>query len=262
MIDDDTDEFKSQHKKFVIFKKNNKKSKGVTKAIKKIFFPSFVYKNLRGKTVSNVGGLSYKKARNRGKLLDTQLSKLKGDKTLLSIPKRALDETKLFIEFLKARDVYVESSQFKVANSEWNICTDIDIILRSNDENNDFRIIVEMKCGCLHRRKEIPLKKSQNLLNNVSVCALHLHQMQVLLGKKMFERNLSQKTEPIVMLKDCMLIYIDLQNGIECIEEKDFKVKFTEKVDLTLQKNSNRLASGKPRKQKFKNKSQKSTKKK
>ena len=241
------DNFKSCHKKFVIFESSSMKSKGVTKAIKRIFFPSFVYKNLRGQTIQNVGGLSFKKAKNRGKLLDKQLTSLKGDK-LLNMPKRALEETKIFIKFLKSRNLYIEFAQHKVGNSDWNIATDIDLILRSLDLKNDFRVLVEIKSGCLHRRKEIPLKFSQNLSENVTVCAMHLHQLQILLGKKMFERNnMSGKIEK-VELRDCLLIYIDLKDGLECIEEADFKVKYTEKIDLTLQKHSNFLSSGKKKK--------------
>jgi hypothetical protein len=230
-------------KRCVIFDSTAQRSKGVIKVIKNVFFPGFHHKFLRGARISNKGGLSFLQARRRGILIDSQLSKAIGNK----IPPRSCDETKLIITFFRARGYYIEKAQESVGYSPWRLATAIDLILRPLDEFHDHRVIVEIKFGCLHRRLSVPNTVSQYIVPEVPTSPIFLHQLQTLIGKRLFE--LTDNTLP---LEGAWLLYVDRVKGIECIEEKAFEVKWSKQVEETLESTANRLANGLSSKKKSK----------
>ena len=234
-------------KRCVIFSETQQRSKGVTKVIKTVFFKAFSMSKLRGTRPQNKGGLSLRQAKARGKLLDSQLARLVGDKSLLRAPPRACQETLLAMEFIRERGMYIEAAQREVGYSDWRLATSIDLVLRPVvicDARDDERIVVEVKRGCLYRRMTVPNATSKHLRPAVPVSPLCMHQTQALIGKRLL-----QLTDESVPLGDCWLMYVDLINGVECVTEPEFTVKWTDVSDLALQLTSGRLASGRARKQ-------------
>jgi hypothetical protein len=159
-------------KRSMVFAQTKQRSKGLTKVIKTVFFPGYKYGKLRGPRLK--GTLKFKSARRRGKTIDHQLGQCVGKQ--VKTPPRVTSETKLLLDFIKARDYYIETSQQAVGFAPWRLSTSLDLVLRPisvGGSNEDHRVVVEVKRGCLYRRCTVPTKTSQRLEPNVSVSPLY-----------------------------------------------------------------------------------------
>ena len=215
-------------KRGVFFDATRQRSKGVTKVIARVFFPTYKIRHLRGPTITNKGGLRLGKARIRGKLVDSQLAKVVGDKLLLAPPPSACVETKQIMAFVRDHGYYIEHAQYAVGYAPWRLATDIDLVLRTVT-GEDHRIVVEVKRGCLYRRHMVPNTTSQCLEPVVTVSPLHVHQLQAVIGKRLLEL-----CDTTVRIGGAWLLYVDLLHGVERIEEKDFGVQWSQLSERAL----------------------------
>ena len=234
--------FKRCGKRCVIFDATKQRSKGITKVITTVFFPTYNVRKLRGSTISNKGGLRRRQAKIRGKLVDKQLAKLTGDKMLLRPPPRACEETKQIMTFVRERGYYIEHAQYTVGYAPWRLATDIDLVLRKVSDDHS-RIVVEVKRGCLYRRHTVPHATSQHLEKVVSVSPLHVHQLQAVIGKRLLEL-----CDTTVEIAGAWLLYVDLIHGVELIEETEFDVQWTKLSEHALEATAAHLANGRSQK--------------
>jgi hypothetical protein len=203
------------NKRAVYFGKR-KWSRGVTKVIKKIFAPSYRYTKLRRSgTTPRATGLPFRKARRRGKLVDTTLDKwVKGLKTRCRIL-----EPLALIKLFESRHWSPVASQLVVAWREGRIATMIDLVL--HDDLTDRILLVEIKSGCEYRNQSTGSRLKNMGSCTVTDAPLHQHQLQILLGKDLFHRTYPKCTKPV----DSILIYVAKDGTLEVLEEKtDFTV--------------------------------------
>src|SRR4029079_19518032 len=102
----------------VTFANTHKRSKGIHKTIKCLFAPSFDFKKLVNRP-KNPGGLTFKQAKRRGKLIDSQLE---------HNSKKKLKEVHLLLSKLKELNLTITASQFVVGDEESRLATKIDLI--------------------------------------------------------------------------------------------------------------------------------------
>lgn len=226
-------------KRSMVFAQTKQRSKGVHKVIKTVFFPAYKYDKLRGSRTH--GTLKYKSARSRGKTIDRQLGKCVGQQSTKP-PLRAMNETKLILDFIKSKGYYIESSQQPVGFAPWRLATSLDLVLRplnpTAETNEDHRVVVEVKRGCLYRSCTVPNATSQRLEPSVSVSPLHMHQLQAVIGTELLRR-----TDPSLPIKS-LLLYVD-ETELEAIE--DFAVKFSATTETALLATA-QLCAGRKRK--------------
>jgi hypothetical protein len=211
-------------KRSMVFALTKQRSKGLTKVIKTVFFPDYKYDKLRGPREH--GTLKFKSARSRGKTIDRQLSKCVGHQ-LTKLQPRATNETKLILDFIKSKGYYIETAQQPVGFAPWRLATSLDLVLRPlnpDETNEDHRVVVEVKRGCLYRRCSVPGVMSQRLEPNVAVSPLHMHQLQAVIGTELLRR-----TDPSLPVQS-MLLYVETE--LEAIE--DFAVKFSATTETVL----------------------------
>lgn len=214
----------------VQFHQTKQRSKGITKVIQRLFFPSYRVQNLRGPSVRNHGGLTLKQARRRGRLIDSQLRKVVGDRTLLRPPRRACEETKKIIAFIRNRGFYIEHAQYTVGYAPWRLSTPVDLVLHSVTAP-DQRVVVEVKSGCLYRHKAIPNVCARYIDPPVPVSPSSMHQMQAVIGKRLYE--LSEQTDDVPV--HAWLLYVDMVHGVELIEQDAFCIQWCPKYENILQ---------------------------
>lgn len=228
--------FKRCGKRGVRFDTTKRRSKGVTKVLTHVFFPAYCVQHLRGPVVPNIGGLRLRAARQRGRLLDRQLATMAGDTLLLRPPPRACKETKLILAFVRERGYYIEHAQHTVGYAPWRLATDLDLVLRKLDGTH--RIVVEVKSGCLYRRRIVPGVTSRYLEPTVSVSPLHVHQLQALIGKRLLAL-----CDTTIEVGGAWLLYVDLVHGVEGIEEKDFGVRWSTGTERALEETAHHPAN-------------------
>ena len=212
-------------KRSMVFDQTKQRSKGLHKVIKTVFFPAYKYEKLRGSRVC--GTLKFKSARQRGKTIDAQLGKCVGDKNVKP-PVKATNETKIILTFIKEKGYYIEKSQQPVGFAPWRLATSLDLVLRplpQNQNGADHRVVVEVKRGCLYRECIVPGATSQRLEPSVSVCPLHMHQLQAVIGTELLRR-----TDPSIPIKSWVL-YVD-ENGLTLVD--DFAVQFSPTTETAL----------------------------
>lgn len=193
---------------------------GITKIIKKIFVPSFKFKNLQ-KVPKNVGGLKKRAACRRGKLIDTQLSQY----LLIKNQNKFCQETNLIIEKLKELNLVLIKTQFYVTDDDLKLCTFIDLI--AFDIKNQQEMIIEIKRGCHYRlcATQDGQMKFQN--PGTTDCLQNQHQLQALLGKMLYQKKFQE------IKTSCCLIYVD-EKECQYIPEADFNVTITSESLTTI----------------------------
>jgi hypothetical protein len=193
--------------------------RGLTKTIKKLFAPTFQFSKIKGRK-SNVGGLSFRKARRRGKNVDLVLAKWIHQKKKTIYTK--LKEARAIIQFLLPYQPL--ASQFCVAWEEAMIACPLDLLLY-NPSTKNF-LVVEIKTGCCNRRCSTLHGFLHNIgiKNKVSNSLLHQHQLQTLLGAHLFT-----KTTGLTNV-ETLLLYANDKGEVEACHGSDFEVQLNETV--------------------------------
>ena len=208
----------------------NIKTRGVHKVISRHFFPSYKYSVLKKKT-PNVGGLSYRNACRRGKLIDRQMSRYCSNSQ--KIPARACHETRHIINYFLSEQYTAVAAQFPVANAAYRLGTCIDVVVTDKAGNT---ILVEIKRGCQHRH----LSTGGNMLNyknnSISDALHHQHQLQIILGKQLFMKTLPQNKNV-----SCLILYVD-DIGVTAFREDDFSVGWCSEIHQKLLNTTSVLA--------------------
>jgi hypothetical protein len=226
----------------VTFQSTQQQSKGITKVIRKLFFPGYSHHKLRGSRPSNVGGLSYRQARNRGKLLDKQLQLCIG-REVSRPPPRAIRETIAILSYIAKRGYYIETAQQRVGYAPWRLATALDLVLRPLVPSaQDHRVVVEVKRGCIYRNMLVPNQTSKGLMPSVPVSPLFMHELQVILGAQLLLA--SDASLPI----DSLWVLYANDSGVECHESSDFTVQWTKTTEEYLEATAACLSNGKRKK--------------
>jgi hypothetical protein len=221
--------------KNTIFESTKQRSKGLHKVIQTVFFPQYKYNKLRG--TRRHGTMTFRSAKFRGKTIDRQLSKCIGVGT--QAPLGATNETKIVLAFIHRAGYYIETSQKPVGFAPWRLATELDLTLRPvSSDQEDHRVVVEVKRGYHYRDCTVPGATSQRLVPEVPVSPRSLHELQTVLGAELL-----RKTDPSLPIKT-MLLYVD---DVELEVVTDFQVKFSETTELALLATS-QVCAGKKRK--------------
>jgi hypothetical protein len=128
-------------------------------------------------------------------------------------------EARPIITLFECRGWTPLASQLVVAWREGRIATMIDLVLY--DENQEEIIIVEIKSGCEYRNLSTG-SKLKYLKENVTDAPIHQHQLQVLLGKELFQRTYPDCKKKVRAL----LVYISKEGDLDVIEEEDFQIHY------------------------------------
>jgi hypothetical protein len=228
-IKDQTDtKFTSIHKKYVIFQSTKQRSKGVTKVIKKVFFPGYSHRKLTG---NYVRGLKPSKARSNGKKIDSELSECVGVEPIF--PNNLLPETRHLLSYISRSGYFIESAQTPVGFAPWRLFTRIDLVLRPKNTNTnpDHRVAVEVKSGYANRKCSIKGKRSRFFNPPIEMSPLGLHKVQTLIGAELL-----RKCKPELPVKK-MLVYIS-KDGVDVIKKID--IELTSIVTDALVRSSNK----------------------
>ncbi len=190
----------------VTFMNSQKRSKGICKTIKSLFAPDFNYKLLKNKPL-NIGGLPFRVAKRKGKLIDKQLSK----ETLSS--KKKCNEVKALLNKFDELGLEILNSQFVVANEETRLATQIDLILFHKETKITY--LTEIKYSCHYRHCFIGDLRFQNN-HKINDSLHHQHQLQILIGRWLHGSN-----------NHVLLIYINTDLTIDVFTEDQFEAKLT-----------------------------------
>jgi hypothetical protein len=222
--------------KSMIFESTKQRSKGLHKVIQTVFFPQYKYDKLRG--TRSHGTLNFRTAKVRGKTIDKQLSQCIGLDA--KVPFGAMNETKRLLEFIQTAGYYIETSQKPVGFAPWRLATELDLTLRPVNllDQEDHRVVVEVKRGYHYRDCTVPGATSQRLIPEVVVSPRMLHELQAVLGAELL-----RKTDSSLPIKT-MLLYVD-DKQLEAVT--DFKVKFSDITELALLATA-QVCAGKKRK--------------
>jgi hypothetical protein len=193
-------------------------SRGVTTIIRKYFAPTYAFKKL--KRVKYPRGLPKRSAIRRGHAIDRTLQCW----TEGHYSKRfRLIEPKAIIQAFEDRTWKPLSSQLAVAWPNARLATRLDLVLHDTLQNEI--LIVEIKSGCGYRN--LANGKMKHILPSITNSALNQHQLQVLIGKRLFQKTYPNHT----LTTRCVLVYVSIDGHIDIIEESDFTVKYTESIE-------------------------------
>ena len=197
----------------VTFEATKKRSKGIHKTIKCLFAPSYDYKKLT-KIPKNKGGLSFQKAKRKGKLIDSQISGFfAGTNT------KPCKEVLLLLFELSLKNLEIIGTQVTVADETSRLATPIDLVVI--DKETLKITVVEIKYGCNYRHCftiDGALKYQKTNLND---CLFHQHQLQILIGKWMYQKETKQEV-------NALLIYINGNDSIDFFTEDKFEAELNQ----------------------------------
>lgn len=201
-----------------VFPDTKKRAKGITKFITKKFAPTYKYNKLQ-KRPKNVGGLSKRQARNRGKLVDRQLTRYIHSKKTTAY---FCTPTNNLLAFFRDNHITLTHSQFTVGYSKWRLATLVDLVAKTSSGKT---LLIEVKTGC-HYRRCTTGGYLKHITPQTSDSKVHQHQLQILMCKRLFIKNF-----PCLPPPDTLLIYTTEQDGVvEAIYEKDFHVSLDDDV--------------------------------
>lgn len=204
----------SQH---MVFVASSQRSKGVTKVIQNLFAPSYRYKSLKGSRIPNKGGLKWKDAKRRGKLIDTQMGKYHIRNT---IPPRACTEVKTIISWISSHEYIIVATQQPVGKSQWRIATEIDLLLW--DCKKQTFVIVELKSGCGYREQHTGIPMQHGVIGTDSKRSQH--ELQCILMGMLWDTYFDN------LPKELMLLYVNPKGDLLCIPETDFQISVQPQV--------------------------------
>ncbi len=204
--------------KGITFANTTTRSKGIHKTIKYIFAPTFDYDKIQDKP-RNMGGLCFRAARQKGKQIDTELHR----NTTKKCP-----ETNALLLLLKNENYKIEATQVVVGDEKSRLATLVDMIVTK--ENKKF--IVEIKYGCLYRYCGTAHGRIKHQQSYLSDCAFHQHQLQVLIGRWLYEQTFPNEKDVGVLL-----IYINTDTSVEIFKEDFFAVQMTPMAIQALKEN-------------------------
>jgi hypothetical protein len=194
--------------------------RGLTHILPRLFFPKLSLKRLAQRP-KNVGGLKKSAARARGRRVDSDLARLTREAVLAL---NATLEARIIFTFIKRMRARVVGAQVKVANAHWDALTYLDLLLKTeNDEN----VVVEVKRGCIYRDCRVPKAYSQHLEPQLPVKPRHLHEVQALAGARLWELQEKQKVH------DVWLLYVD-EATLEFTRRAQFGVRWSESAERAI----------------------------
>ncbi len=207
----------------VVFPNTKTKSKGIHKTIQNVFAPSFHFERLLDKP-KNVGGLSFKAAKKKGKQIDRELNNNHSSTKKCS-------EVKSLLAELQKREFEIVGTQVTVSDESTRLATLIDMIVIQTKTNRKF--IVEIKYSCLYRYCSTfqgSLKFQDSFLND---CLFHQHQLQALIGRWLYQQTFPKESD-----LGALLIYINTDSTIEIFDEDYFAVRMTSNTIQALRDNA------------------------
>lgn len=205
----------------IVFPETRRHSRGVTKVIKRWFAPKFRFRNIKNRPTT-VGGLPFRQARRRGKLLDRQMVAYAKSK---NIPLKACEETRRLIDYLSEQRLTVVSAQQVVGWSQARLGTCIDLVCTNHLQEY---IIVELKRGCAYRKCHTGERLAFVQAENDSL--FNQHQIQLLISKILFQKTFNIDAK-------LLLLYIDNEQVLP-YDESTFTVKWTESASQILLKSA------------------------
>lgn len=195
--------------------------RGLTYVLPRVFFPKLAFKRL-AKRPPNVGGLSKRRACARGRKVDSDLARLV---TKTSLERNSTLEARVIFAFLRKMHARVVGAQLRVASPLWDVVTYVDLVVLL--EKTQEHVVVEVKRGCGYRDCSVPHAFSQHLEPALPVKPRHLHELQALVGARLWEMQ-EQK-----VARDVWLLYVN-ETELEFTSRAQFGATWSPNAELAL----------------------------
>jgi len=198
----------------VCFADTKKRSRGLTKVLKRHLFPSCTYKSLKDRP-KNVGGRNVRSACRAGKALDRVVSKWAESKRIPDA--RSSTTGRALIQWCVQHKFMPVCSQLLVGDSKLRLATHIDLVLWHKPSSTLY--LTEVKLGCVYRDCTTKTTKRCDFVVTKSGTALQtfrgMHEMQILIGRHLFHETYARSQQA-----ECLLLYVieDTTNTTVAIE--------------------------------------------